>query len=58
MPADVCTWPRMPASTRAIFAAMYPRLGEFDSVRQRVDPEAMLQSDLARRLGICEDPRP
>jgi decaprenylphospho-beta-D-ribofuranose 2-oxidase len=40
------------------FAAMYPRLDEFNLVRQRVDPEGMLQSDLARRLGICEDSRP
>jgi decaprenylphospho-beta-D-ribofuranose 2-oxidase len=40
------------------FAAMYPRLDEFNLVRRRVDPEGMLQSDLARRLGICEDPRP
>ncbi|HXR54587.1 MAG TPA: FAD-binding oxidoreductase [Acidimicrobiales bacterium] len=37
------------------FAAMYPRLGEFNSVRRRVDPDGVLQSDLARRLGICED---
>lgn len=37
------------------FATMYPRLGEFNSVRRRVDPDGMLQSDLARRLGICED---
>jgi len=37
---------------------MYPRLDEFNLVRRRVDPEGMLQSDLARRLGICEDPRP
>jgi len=42
----------------ATFATMYPRLDEFNLVRQRVDPEAMLQSDLARRLGICEDSRP
>jgi decaprenylphospho-beta-D-ribofuranose 2-oxidase len=42
----------------ATFAAMYPRLDEFNLVRQRVDPEAMLQSDLARRLGICEESRP
>lgn len=33
-------------------AAMYPRLGEFQSVRDRVDPERRLNSDLARRLGL------
>jgi decaprenylphospho-beta-D-ribofuranose 2-oxidase len=37
------------------FATMYPRLGEFDAVRRRVDPEGVLQSDLARRLGLCQD---
>ena len=40
------------------FAAMYPRLAEFNTVRRRVDPEGLLQSDLARRVGICEDPHP
>jgi decaprenylphospho-beta-D-ribofuranose 2-oxidase len=39
------------------FAAMYPRFAEFNSVRRRVDPDGVLQSDLARRLGICEDSR-
>jgi hypothetical protein len=34
---------------------MYPRLAEFELVRKRVDPDGLLQSDLARRLGICED---
>jgi decaprenylphospho-beta-D-ribofuranose 2-oxidase len=37
------------------FATMYPRLGEFEAIRRQVDPEGMLQSDLARRLGICQD---
>ena len=33
-------------------AAMYPRLGEFLAVKARVDPDARLTSDLARRLGL------
>jgi decaprenylphospho-beta-D-ribofuranose 2-oxidase len=41
----------------ATFAAMYPRWSEFEKVRQRVDPAGLLQSDLGRRLGICEDSR-
>jgi decaprenylphospho-beta-D-ribofuranose 2-oxidase len=40
------------------FATMYPRLAEFNSVRRRVDPDGLLQSDLAHRLGICEDAHP
>ncbi len=31
---------------------MYPRLGEWLAVRDEVDPEGSLQSDLARRLGL------
>jgi decaprenylphospho-beta-D-ribofuranose 2-oxidase len=34
------------------FAAMYPRLGEFQAAARRVDPEGLLQSDLSRRLRI------
>jgi len=34
------------------FAAMYPRLDDFRAVLARVDPEARIQSDLARRLSI------
>ena len=37
-----------------MFAVMYPRLGAFQAVRRRVDPEGVLQSDLGRRVGICE----
>jgi decaprenylphospho-beta-D-ribofuranose 2-oxidase len=33
-------------------AAMYPRLGELEAVARRVDPEAVLASDLSRRLGL------
>jgi decaprenylphospho-beta-D-ribofuranose 2-oxidase len=32
--------------------AMYPRVEEWMSVRRRVDPDGVLQSDLARRLGL------
>ena len=31
---------------------MYPRLDDFRRVRERVDPAGVLQSDLARRLGL------
>jgi decaprenylphospho-beta-D-ribofuranose 2-oxidase len=31
---------------------MYPRLDEFRTVKARVDPDGVLQSDLARRLAI------
>ena len=37
------------------FAAMYPRLDEWRAVRQRVDPDGLLRSDLGRRLGLCGD---
>jgi decaprenylphospho-beta-D-ribofuranose 2-oxidase len=35
-----------------LLAHMYPRLGEWKAVRDRVDPQGVLQSDLARRLGL------
>jgi decaprenylphospho-beta-D-ribofuranose 2-oxidase len=38
---------------REILPAMYPRLACFEEVRRRVDPEGMMRSDLARRLGLC-----
>ena len=31
---------------------MYPRLDEWQAVRDRVDPERRIASDLARRLGL------
>lgn len=34
------------------FAAMYPRLGEFRALRERLDPGRILTSDLARRLDL------
>ncbi|MFM7059813.1 MAG: FAD-binding protein [Actinomycetes bacterium] len=33
-------------------AAMYPRLAEWREVRNRLDPDGVLRSDLARRLGL------
>ena len=39
----------------ATFATMYPRLAEFNRVRNRVDPEGLMRSDLGRRVGICQD---
>jgi decaprenylphospho-beta-D-ribofuranose 2-oxidase len=36
----------------AAFAAMYPRLPEFENLLAEVDPQRRMQSDLARRLGI------
>jgi len=35
-----------------LFQKMYPDLDRFTAVRNRVDPERVLQSDLARRLAI------
>jgi decaprenylphospho-beta-D-ribofuranose 2-oxidase len=32
--------------------AMYPRLAEWQAVRERVDPDRRIRSDLARRLGL------
>ena len=31
---------------------MYPRLDEWKAVRERVDPNRRIMSDLARRLGL------
>ena len=35
-----------------LLAVMYPRLGELATVRRRVDPHGVLESDLSRRLGL------
>ena len=35
-----------------VLAAMYPELARWRSERKRVDPDGILASDLARRLGI------
>jgi decaprenylphospho-beta-D-ribofuranose 2-oxidase len=35
-----------------MMAAMYPRLVDWLEVRTRLDPEGVLSSDLARRLGL------
>ncbi len=37
------------------FRAMYPRVDEWQAVRDRVDPDGVLRSDLGRRLGLCSD---
>ncbi len=36
------------------FAAMYPRLAEFQAIKRRLDPEQRFASSQARRLGIVE----
>ncbi len=51
-PAAASTWPRTAACDPGLLAAMYPRLDEWRAVRHRVDPDGVLQSDLARRLGL------
>ncbi|MFC9928526.1 FAD-binding protein [Streptomyces sp. NPDC127190] len=35
-----------------LLAAMYPRLGDFRSLRAELDPRGVFVSDLARRLGL------
>ena len=35
-----------------LVTTMYPRLGELQEVRYRVDPAGVLRSDLSRRLGL------
>jgi decaprenylphospho-beta-D-ribofuranose 2-oxidase len=40
----------------AMFERMYPDLDSWRAVRNRVDPQHMLQSDLGRRLGLSGDP--
>ena len=36
-----------------LLAAMYPRLGDWRAVRERVDPSGVMRSDLARRLELA-----
>jgi decaprenylphospho-beta-D-ribofuranose 2-oxidase len=38
---------------RETMVAMYPELDRFNAQRARVDPNGVLRSDLARRLGLC-----
>jgi len=37
-----------------LLPVMYPRLPEWQAVRRRVDPEGVMRSDLARRLGLLD----
>lgn len=36
----------------SLLGAMYPKLEEFRAIREQVDPGRVIQSDLARRLGL------
>jgi decaprenylphospho-beta-D-ribofuranose 2-oxidase len=36
-----------------LLRVMYPRLDEWLAVRERLDPDAVMRSDLGRRLGLC-----
>jgi len=38
---------------REALSAMYPQLDRFRVQRERVDPDGVLRSDLALRLGLC-----
>jgi decaprenylphospho-beta-D-ribofuranose 2-oxidase len=38
-----------------LLRAMYPRLDAWKASRRRVDPEGVLRSDLARRLGLVDE---
>jgi decaprenylphospho-beta-D-ribofuranose 2-oxidase len=40
-----------------VLDSMYPKLASFDAQRARVDPDRVLRSDLARRLGLCQAAR-
>ena len=39
----------------ALLRIMYPRLEELAAVRKAIDPDAVLRSDLSRRLGLVGD---
>ena len=43
---------------RPLLRDMYPRLGELAAVRRAVDPDGVLRSDLAGRLGLYGDGQP
>lgn len=47
MAKDVC-------ARADVFAAMYPRLAEFQAIKRKLDPKGKLSSRLARRCGIVE----
>ena len=38
--------------TREVFTEMYPRLEEWRAVRDQLDPDGRLSTDLGRRLGL------
>jgi decaprenylphospho-beta-D-ribofuranose 2-oxidase len=40
--------------SRAAFEAMYPRAEEFRQIKQRLDPNGLFSSSLARRLGLTD----
>jgi decaprenylphospho-beta-D-ribofuranose 2-oxidase len=42
---------------REVMTTMYPELDRFHAQRAQVDPNGVLRSDLARRLGLCEAAR-
>lgn len=39
--------------SRDVLPAMYPRLAEWRTARDRLDPQSRLRSDLGVRLGLC-----
>ena len=41
-------------TTKESFAAMYPRLERFKTIKAEIDPRQRIVSDQARRLGIVE----
>ena len=38
--------------TADLFREMYPRAGEFAALLERIDPDCVFTSDMARRLGL------
>ena len=42
----------------AAFRSMYPEVDQWLAVKDRVDPDGVLRSDLGRRLGLCTDKQP